>query len=414
MSKKESELLQAIRFISEEKGLSPDVVIETLEAALAAAYRKDFGTPLENITVEMDRETGAYRVFDSKTVTTDFTEEELEAQREELRIKKEEMQLARAEGKEVEETEEVSEDGKVYFNPKLHIMISEAKKQKEDAAEGDVIKNELNLPDDFGRMAAQTAKQVIMQKLREAERTTIFDEFKDKEGEIVIGVVQRREGRNVLIDIGRAVGSMPFDQQVRGERYETGKRIKIYVVSVSMGPKGPSIIVSRAHENIVKQLFTTEIPEIAAGSIEVVSVAREAGSRSKVAVRSLDENIDPIGSCVGQRGTRVQTIINELGGEKVDIIEFQEDTRDYIANALSPAKIGRTELDEEHKIAKVMVAQDQLSLAIGKNGQNVRLASHLTGWNINVLPLEESAEEKAEEPQEVEASEEESTEETEA
>lgn len=380
---KEPELIAAIRYICDEKGLSMDVVVATIEAALAAAYRKDFGTATQNIVVELDRETGQYRVFDEKTVVTDFTEEELEEQREELKTIREEIQAARAEGKEGPTPPEESD--KVYYNPKVHLMLSEAKEQKADAEEGELIRTELDVAEDFGRMAAQTAKQVITQKLREAERSTIFDEYKEREGEIVMGVVQRREGRNVLVDLGRTTGLMPQDEQVYGEQYRPGQRIKVYIVSVELGPKGPQIRLSRAHEDIVRQLFMLEIPEINNDIIEIMSIAREAGSRSKVAVRALEEGIDPIGSCVGQRGTRVQTIINELGGEKVDIIEWQEDDRDYIANALSPAKITSIDLKEDEKVADVNVEDDQLSLAIGRSGQNVRLASKLTGWTINII-----------------------------
>lgn len=382
-----------MRYICEEKGLSLDVVIATVEAALAAAYRKDFGQPNQNIQVKFDPETGFYKVYDIKTVVQDFSEEELEQQREELKVAREEAQKARDEGQDVVEPEE---SGKLYFNPKLHIMISEAKNVDPDATDGQELRQVLEVPADFGRMAAQTAKQVITQKLREAERTTIFDEYKSKEGTMIVGVVQRREGRNVLIDLGRTAGLMPPEEQIRSERYNPGNRVKVYIVRVEMGPKGPQIIVSRAHADIVRQLFTTEIPEIAGGTIEIISIAREAGSRVKVAVKALDENIDPIGSCVGQRGTRVQTIISELGGEKVDIIEYKEDPKAFIANALSPAKIQSIDLDEATKTANVHVAEDQLSLAIGRAGQNVRLASRLTGWTINIEGSGKNAEAESE------------------
>lgn len=386
---KEPEIISAIRYICDEKGLSMDVVVATIEAALAAAYRKDFGENNQNIMVELDRESGNYRVFDVKEVVPDFSEEELEAQREELKAIREEIQEARAEGKDGPTPPEESD--KIYYNPKLHLMLAEAKETNKDVEVGEEIRHELEVPDDFGRMAAQTAKQVITQKLREAERSTVFEEYKDREGEIVMGVVQRREGRNVLIDLGRTTGIMTPDEQVYGERYKTGQRLKLYIVSVEMGPKGPQILLSRSHENIVHQLFTTEIPEIGNGTIEIMSIAREAGSRSKVAVQALEEGIDPIGSCVGQRGTRVQTIINELGGEKIDIIEWQEDPIAYLSNALSPAKVTSIELNEETQEANVKVAEDQLSLAIGRSGQNVRLASKLTGWNINIEGAESTS-----------------------
>ncbi|MBI4121765.1 MAG: transcription termination/antitermination protein NusA [Parcubacteria group bacterium] len=378
---KESEILQAMRFICEEKGLSLDVVIATVEAALAAAYRKDFGQPNQNVQVQFDTETGFYKVYDTKVVVQDFSEEEIEAQHEELRLAREEAQKLREDGKEVAE---VSETDKLYYNPKLHIMLAEAKKVKEDAEVGEEIRQMLDVPSDFGRMAAQTAKQVITQKLREAERSTIFDEYKSKQGSIVMAVVQRREGRNWLVDIGRTTAILPPEEQIRTERYNPGQRVKVYLVKVEMGPRGPLIVASRSHNDIVRQLFVTEIPEISNGTIEIMGIAREAGSRTKISVRALDENIDPIGSCVGLRGCRVQTIISELGGEKVDIIEYVDDVKTYIAHAMSPAQIASMELDEEGKVAQVKVAEDQLSLAIGRSGQNVRLASKLTGWSINI------------------------------
>lgn len=392
---KEPELIQAIRFICEEKGLPMEMVVSTIEAALAAAYRKDFGEPNQNVQVRLNQETGDYEVYDVKTVVQDFTEDEIEEQREELRVLREEIQAAREEGREAPQNPE--ESGKVYYNPKLHLMLSEAKEQKSDAAIDDIVETQLEVPAEFGRMAAQTAKQVITQKLREAERSTVFDEFKDREGEIVMGVVQRREGRNVLVDLGRATGIMPYEEQVPSERYTAGQRVKVYIMGVEMGPKGPQIRLSRSHENIVRQLFTLEIPEISNGAIEIMGIAREAGSRSKVAVRALEEGIDPIGSCVGQRGTRVQTIINELGGEKIDIIEWEEDPRMYLANALAPAKVNSIDINDAEHEANVHVAADQLSLAIGRSGQNVRLASKLTTWTINIEGAEEENENEASE-----------------
>ncbi|HEX9664387.1 MAG TPA: transcription termination factor NusA [Patescibacteria group bacterium] len=364
MSKK-SPIYEAIKLICDEKGLSMETVVETIESALAAAYRKDFGEPNQNIKVKFDPETGQSEVFDVKTVVADMTEEEIEAQRELT-------------------AEELEEQGIKRYNPKTDLMISEAKNIKKDAELEEEIITKLEVPADYGRMAAQTAKQVITQKLREAERKTIFEEFKEKEGELIVGVVQRQEGRVFLVDLGRAIGVLPPDQQVHSERYKSGQRIKVYVLSVEMGGKGPEITLSRAHEDIVKKLFGLEIPEIASGAIEIMSVAREAGSRTKISVRAVEENIDPIGSCVGQRGTRVQTIISELGGEKIDIIEYDGDSAAYITNALSPAKVIDLDINDQEKLAVVTVAEDQLSLAIGKAGQNVRLAAKLTGWKINI------------------------------
>ncbi len=368
--------------ICEEKGIPEQMVIETIEAALAAAYRKDFGQPNQNIKVVFNTETGSSDVFDIKTVVEDQelpTEEELKAMMEKKAAAREAAAKAMAEGKTVEPVEEEK-----FFNPKTEIMISEAQKVKEDAKIGDEIKTELKVPAAYGRMAAQTAKQVITQKLREAERNTIYQEYKTKEGEIVIGVVQRREGRAILVDLGRTAGILPPDEQVEGERYTSGMRVKVYIASVNLGPKGPEIVLSRSHPEMVKKLFSLEIPEIANGSIEIKGIAREAGFRSKVAVMATRENIDPIGSCVGQRGTRIQTIISELGGEKIDVIQYSEDASQYIANALSPAKVSGIEVNEAERSSVVTVGEDQLSLAIGKAGQNVRLAAKLTGWKINI------------------------------
>jgi N utilization substance protein A len=358
----EPTILQIIQQICEEKGISMESVLEGIEAALAVAYRKDFGTKNQNIKVKFDPETGKIEVFDVKTVVPD-----------EMLEKKEEGEK---------------------FNPKLHIILSEALKIKPKAKVGEEIRQELKIPTAFGRVAAQTAKQVITQKLREAERKVLYEEFKAKENEIVNGIIQRTEGNVVLVDLGRLTAVMPREEQIEKEKYNPGQRLRVYITSVEMTTKGPSVIVSRVHPGIVKKLFISEIPEIAAGTVEIKSIAREAGSRSKVAVYTTQENIDPIGSCIGQRGTRIQTIIAELGGEKVDVVEWSEDPEKFITNALSPAKILRLELNEKEKSALVYVSPDQLSLAIGKEGQNVRLSAKLTGWKINIQ--EEKEEEKKE------------------
>jgi len=278
--------------------------------------------------------------------------------------------------------EEEEEEKK--FNPKTEIMVTAAQDLLKGVEIGEEVKTQLEVPSEFGRMAAQTAKQVIIQKLREAERTKVFDEFKDMEKELINATVQRREGRIVLIDLGRATAVMPPDEQVQSERYQSGDRIKVFITDVRMTTKGPEIIVSRSHPEIVRMLFDIEIPEIAGEIVTIHNVAREAGVRSKVSVSSSDETVDPIGSCIGQRGTRIQTIIAELGGEKIDIIQYDEDAFRYITNALSPAKVLDIKLNEEEQSADVLVAGDQLSLAIGRGGQNVRLASRLTGWRINI------------------------------
>ncbi len=372
-----------IKNLCDEKGIALEDVIEAVEAALAAAYRKDFGEKNQNIKVEFDIKTGDFDVFDVKQVVEDIDESELEE------VTDEESSPS-AHGPSVAQAVETAggeegEEGKKRFNPKTDIMISDARLIKADAEIGDEIRTALPPhTDEFGRMAAQTAKQVLIQKIREAERTMLFDSFKDKEDTIMIGTVQRREESRVLVDFGRVTAVMPISEQIQRERYNQGDRIKVYVVSVGSNTRGPEIIVSRAHPNMVRKIFESEIPEIAAGSIEVKGVSREPGFRSKVAVVSHQENIDPIGSCIGQRGSRIQTIIAELGGEKIDVIQYDEDPEQYIANALSPAKINSISLDEGKALAHVGVPQDQLSLAIGKMGQNVRLASMLTGWNIEV------------------------------
>jgi len=388
-----SPITQAIKQICEEKGISYESVLETIESAMGAAYRKDFGNKLQNIKVNFDPETSDIRVFDVKEVVEDIDLEELEKKAEEELEKKEKEEKEKKEDKKSkknkkddkkENEEEPEDEDAIKFNPKTQIMISDAKDIKKDAKVEDEIKVELEVPGAFGRMAAQTAKQVITQKLREAERATIFDEYKDKIDEIINAVVQRREGKIVLIDLGRATGIIRPEDQVPGEYYRPGERIKVYVVKVEMTTKGPEILLSRSHPEMVRRLFELEIPEIAGGTVEIKGISREAGSRSKVAVTTAEENVDPIGSCIGQRGTRIQTIIAELGGEKIDIIEWSEDAEAFIVNSLSPAKVTKVEINEEEKSALATVAGDQLSLAIGKGGQNVRLAAKLTGWKINV------------------------------
>lgn len=358
-----SPLAQAIKQIAEEKNIPFEVVIETIEAALAAAFRKDFGEKNQNIKVQFDPDTGGSRVFDVKTVVADEFAVELPPD---------------APPPAPDSTEPV-------YNPKLHLSLTDARALKPDAKLDEEIRIELEVPSEYGRMAATTAKQVITQRLREAERNVIFTQFKDKEHQLIPGIIGRREGRNVLIEIGRGTGTMLPDDQVPGEDYHPGERIKVYIVSVGMTGRGPEILVSRTHPEIIRKLFTMEIPEVASGTVLIKSIAREAGSRSKVAVASTSEQVDPIGSAIGQRGSRIQTIIAELGGEKIDIIMFDEDSAKFITNALSPAKVATVDLDEPSKTAVAHVPTDQLSLAIGRGGQNVRLAARLTGWKINVI-----------------------------
>jgi N utilization substance protein A len=380
-----SEITSAIKQICEEKNLSYEAVITTIESALAAAYRKDYGEKNQNIKVEFNPDTAESKVFDIKMVVEDVPEEELTAVETE---NEEDTVVARPESESVNENEDVHR-----FNPKTEIQISEAQAIKKSYKLGDEIKTALEVPAEYGRMAAQTAKQVIIQRLREAERDMIFDEFKDKEHEVITGVVQRREGRVILVDLGKTTGIILPEDQVRTEHYNSGERIKVYVREVKITPKGPEILLSRTSDEILKKVFYLEIPEMSNGLIEIKAVAREAGSRSKVAVQAESDNIDPIGSCVGQRGSRIQTIISELGGEKIDIISYEEEPAKFIANALAPAKVNNVKLDEEYHTALVKVDDDQLSLAIGNSGQNVRLAARLTGWKIDIAGATNKAKE---------------------
>ena len=408
----QNDIATAVRAICEEKGLSVESVVETIEAALAAAYRKDFGEKNQNIKVEFDLETAKSKIYDEKTVVEDVPEEEMmneeaimnndkDEKSKEVEVKSEQTEETavtkekkKEEGGAVESTAEISEDEeeKHRFNPRTEIQLSDARELGAYKI-GDVIRTDLPEPAEYGRMAAQTAKQVIIQRLREVERANIFEEYKDKEHEVITGVVQRREGRVILVDIGKTTAIITPEGQVPGETYTPNSRIKTYVESVGMGPKGPEIILSRTSPEIVRKVFLMEIPEINNGLITLHGVAREPGSRSKVAVEALEENVDPIGSCVGQRGARIQTIISELGGEKVDIIEYSEQVEEFISHALAPAKVIKVELNEDERKAVVYVASDQLSLAIGKGGQNVRLAARLTGWKIDIKEITNEGEE---------------------
>jgi len=377
-----SEIAKSLQFLCDEKGLEYDVVLDALQTALAAAYRKDFGNKQQNIQVIFDPETGDMKVWDEKEVVEDIDEETLEHDQEELAKRREEAHKAER------ELSEEEMEGLMRFNPKTQIMLTEAKTHSKKAKLGETIKIDLELPGDFGRMAAQTAKQVIIQKLREAERGNVFEDFKNQEEGIVQGVVQRRErSGGFIIDLGKITGILPSSEMMPRERYNLGSRMRFYVLSVNMGTRGPEIILSRKDKRIVEVVFSQEIPEIAAGDVIIKGIARDAGNRSKVSVFTEDESIDPIGSCIGQRGSRITTIIEELGGEKIDIIQYSEKPVEYIKNSLSPAKVENVELDEENKEALAMVASDQFSLAIGRGGQNVRLAAELTGWKIKVQDL---------------------------
>jgi len=364
------QFISAMKQIAEEKGIPEDKVLETIQMAIAAAYKKDYGEKGQDIRAKLDSETGNVEITQVKIVVQGIDEEGnitgpvdfLQAQ------------------------DESSEgDIKVKFNPEKHIILKEVQERKKKIGVGEELIIELESKTDFGRIAAQTAKQVVIQRLREIERDVIFTEFKDREGEIVSGIVQRVEGRMIYVDLGRTNAILPPPEQIEREIYRIGQRLRFYIVRVEETNRGPAIIVSRSHPKLLERLFASEVPEIESGSVEIKAIAREAGARSKIAVISNEEGVDPIGSLVGQRGVRVQTVINELGGEKIDIIEWSENPKEFIGHALSPAKIFDVKiLDEKEQHALVEVAEDQFSLAIGKRGQNVRLAAKLTGWRIDV------------------------------
>lgn len=378
----------AIAQIAEEKGIDKKKVIEAIESALAAAYKKDYGRRGQHIRAQFDEITGGSDFFLVKEVV-DETTRVFEPEEEIVDATEPAKKTAP-----IETPKELAEDEEKIprYNPERDLILEEAKKNNPKAKVGDIIEEKMESKSDYGRVAAQTAKQVIVQKIREAERDSMYDEYKQKEGEILSGVIQRIEGRNIFLDLGKSTGILFPSEQVEGERYRLGQRLKVYLMKVESDPKGPGIILSRAHPALVQKLFEIEVPEIFAGTVEIKAMAREAGSRTKVAVSSNEDGIDPIGSCVGQKGTRVQAVIDELGGEKIDIIEWNEDLAKFISNALSPAKVLHVELEESRQEARVAVPADQLSLAIGKQGQNVRLAAKLTGWRIDVVSGDEKEE----------------------
>lgn len=379
----------AISALCEEKGIPKDKVIETIEAALSAAYKKDYGKRGQNIRAQFDEVSGEAKFFLVKEVV-DETMREFLVEGEDFEDTKE-----RKGKKETRFEKKVDGDEEKLprFNPERDLKLEEAKKIKKTAKVGDIIETQLEQKSDYGRVAAQTAKQVIIQRIREAERDAMYEEYKTKEGEILNGVVQRVEGRNIFIDIGKSVGVLFPSEQIERETYRTGQRIKVYLQKVDIGTKGPGITLSRTAPEMIAKLFELEVPEIFAGTVEIKSIAREAGERTKIAVISSEEGIDPIGSCVGQKGTRVQAVIDELGGEKIDIILWNEDISKFISTSLSPAKVLKVEIDEEKKEATTFVMEDQLSLAIGKHGQNVRLAAKLTGWKIDIKGVKPEGEE---------------------
>lgn len=345
------ELLNAIAFLSKEKGVSTDVICDSLEAVLITAYKKEpEANPVAD--VELNRETGDYRIVAAQTV--------------------------------VDEVE----------NPHSEISLEDARKINPDYEVGDVVNVDVT-PDNFGRIAAQAAKQVMIQRLREAERNIVYDEFYNRTDDIITGLIQRIENRNVYVDLGKAEAVLPVSEQIPTENYAVGQRIKCYVVEVRKTTKGAQILVSRTHPGLLKRLFELEVPEIYEGVVELKSVAREPGRRSKIAVYSRDENVDSVGACVGPKGTRVQNIVTELQNEKIDIVKWDEDPAVYIANALSPAQVISVTVDESDKSSSVVVPDYQLSLAIGKAGQNARLAAKLTNWKIDIKSESQAKEAEA-------------------
>ncbi len=390
---------RAITALCEEKGISKERVVETIEAALSAAYKKDYGKRGQNIRAEFDEVSGGTKFYLVKEVVDETVREfivEVPEGAEDPLNDSEKKSQKEPEKIRAQREESTDEEKLPRFNPERDLTTEEASEIKKDAKVGDVIEMELPQKSDYGRVAAQTAKQVIIQRIREAERDAMYDEYKNKEGEILSGVVQRIEGRNIFIDIGKSVGVLFPSEQIERENYRVGQRLKVYVTKVDAGTRGPGITLSRTAPEMVHKMFELEVPEIFAGTVTIKSIAREAGERSKIAVASSEEGIDPIGSCVGQKGTRVQAVIDELGGEKIDIILWNEDISKFISAALSPAKVLKININEAQKEAVALVPEDQLSLAIGKRGQNVRLAAKLTGWKIDITGAKE--EEIVEEP----------------
>jgi N utilization substance protein A len=337
-----SEFSIAIKQLAAEKNLPPEVVYQAMEAALVSAYKKD--TDLGgNVAVRIDRDSGDHHVFLERTVVQEVAD------------------------------------------PKIEIGLPEARKRKPDVMPGDVLQDEVH-PSQAGRIAAQTAKQVVLQRLREAEREMVFEEFSNREGDIVSGVIQRAEAKHLVVDLGKTEAIFPAAEQVRNEHYRVGQRLKLYLLEVHRSIRGPQLVLSRTHKNLLRRLFELEVPEIYRGVVEIKSIAREAGFRSKVAVAARQEGVDAVGSCVGLRGIRIQNIVNELNGERIDVIQWDTDPSRFVANALSPAQVLQVRISEEDNTASVVVPDRQLSLAIGKEGQNARLAAKLTGWRIDIKP----------------------------
>lgn len=357
----------ALEQLEQERKIPRDKIIDAIEQALAAAYKKDYGKKGQIIRAKIDIETGVMEFYQVKIVVDESLVRMVD---------------------ENDEEEIAEDDNRVRYNEEHHILIEDAKKMKNDVSLEEEIIFPLENKDDYGRIAAQTAKQVIIQKIREAERGAIIDEYGSKEGEIINGFVSKVERGIVYVDFNRATGIILPEEQIPGEFYRRGERIRAYLYNVEETPRGVNLKLSRTHPQLIEGLFALEAPEIASGVVEIKAIAREAGSRSKIAVYSNDEHVDPVGSCVGQKGIRVTTVMSELNGEKIDIIPWNGDPATYISSALSPAHVLDIIVTEAEHKASVEVASDQLSLAIGKGGQNVRLAAKLTGWRIDIKGIE--------------------------
>ena len=359
----------------EERGITKETMIEAIESAMATAYKKEYGKRGQIVRAMLDMNTGTVSFEQVKTIVDESM----------VRFPEPDEELPDVHPH--HEHEEVPEGELPRYDEEKHILIENAKRIKRDAEVGGEIVFPLEPQDDFGRIAAQTAKQVVIQKIREAEKLSILEEFGHKKGEIVSGIVQRVERGAIFIDLGRATGIIPYEEQIPGERYRNGERIQAYLYAVDEGFRGVYLRLSRSHPKFLVKLFEMEAPELASGAIEVKGLAREPGSRTKIAIASLDPHVDPVGSLVGQRGVRVSTVMGALGGERIDIIEWSEDQSAFIKEALSPATVLEVELNEAEHRATVTVSEDQQSLAIGRGGQNVRLAAKLTGWNIDIISV---------------------------
>lgn len=335
-----TEFMEALSDLEHDKGIKKDILLEAIETALISAYKRHFGTD-QNARVEIDEDTGEIKVFAIKNVVDEVEDEETE------------------------------------------ISVEDARAIHERYEAGDVLETEVT-PRDFGRIAAQTAKQVVVQRIREAERGIIYDQYSEKENEVLTAIVHRIERGNVYVELGRAEGIIPVSETVYSEQYNINDRLKVYVLEVKKTNKGPQIIVSRTHPALIKRLFEIEVPEIRQNVVQIKSIAREAGGRTKIAVWSDEKDVDPVGACVGHKGTRIEKVVEELGGEKIDVVPWSSDPIEFIANALRPAKVVMVQINEDEKAAKVIVPDYQLSLAIGKEGQNARLAAKLTGWKIDI------------------------------